>query len=89
MNYEWDDNKLAINLEKHQVHFGLVERFDWKTALIQVDNRLPYGEERFCALGLIGTRLYCLVYTLRNPVKRIISLRKANAREVKRYVAEN
>ena len=89
MNYEWDNNKLALNLENHQVHFALVGQFDWETALIELDNRKDYGEERFAAFGLIGTRLYCLVYTLRNDVKRIISLRKANPREVKRYVAKN
>jgi uncharacterized protein len=89
MNYEWDDNKLACNLENHKVHFNLAEQFDWETALIEPDNRKDYGEGRFAAFGLIGARLYCLVYTLRNDVKRIISLRKANPREVKRYVAEN
>lgn len=89
MNYEWDDNKLTINLVKHQVHFNVAEQFEWETAMIEADNRQHYGEDRFCAFGLIGSRLYCLVYTLRNDVKRIISLRKANTREVKRYVAEN
>ena len=37
--------------------------------------------------GLIGARLYVLVFTLRETAVRIISLRKANSREVKRYVA--
>jgi hypothetical protein len=67
----------------------LAEQFDWETALIEPDTRKDYGEERYAAFGLIGTRLYCLVYTLRNDIKRIISLRKANSGEVKRYVAEN
>ncbi|MBS3953611.1 MAG: BrnT family toxin [Methylomicrobium sp.] len=89
MNYEWDDNKLAINLDKHRLHFSIAEQFDWETAMIEADTRKNYSEDRYCAFGLIGTRLYCLVYTLRNDVKRIISLRKANSREVKRYVAEN
>ncbi len=89
MGYEWDDNKLILNLENHKVHFSLVEQFDWETALIESDNRKDYREQRYSALGVIGTRLYCLIYTLRNDVKRIISLRKANLREVKRYVAEN
>ena len=44
---------------------------------------------RFVATGLLGTRLYVLVYTLRETVVRIISLRKANPREVKRYARDN
>ncbi|MDY3330651.1 MAG: BrnT family toxin [Pelistega sp.] len=36
-------------------------------------------------MGKIRGRLYVLVYTLRNEVMRVISLRKANKREVKRY----
>lgn len=35
MEYEWDDNKLTLNLEKHQVHFSVDEGFDWATACIE------------------------------------------------------
>lgn len=89
MLYEWDDNKLALNLENHRVHFSVAERFDWASALIELDDRSDYGESRFRAYGWIGERLYCLVFTPRNGCIRLISLRKANQREVKRYALEN
>ncbi|WP_087145048.1 BrnT family toxin [Crenothrix polyspora] len=89
MNYEWDENKLAINLANHKVHFGVAEQFEWESASVEPDNRKDYGEPRFIAYGFIGVRLYCLVFTRRNDAVRIISLRKANPREVKRYVIEN
>jgi len=66
---------------------GFVERlpFDWAGALILEDTRENYGERRFQALGLIGARLHMLVFTPRPDSVRIISLRKANRREVSRY----
>ena len=87
MRYTHDPQKLTINVAKHQVWFHEANGFDWETALIRVDDRHRYGETRFKAMGLIGERLYVLVFTLRETAVRIISLRRANSREVKRYVA--
>ena len=87
MRYTYDPQKLAINVAKHQVWFQAVEGFEWETALIKVDSRHGYGEPRLEAMGLIGARLYVLVFTLRETAVRVISLRKANSREVKRYAA--
>ena len=85
MKYEWDDAKLALNLAHHGVHFAASEAFDWSSARIEPDTRKDYNEPRFIAYGLIGERLHCLVFTPRSSRIRIISLRKANTREVKRH----
>jgi uncharacterized DUF497 family protein len=58
---------------------------DLGTAAIDADLRYAYGESRFQALGLIGGRLHMLVFTMRGDVLRVISLRKANPREVRRH----
>jgi uncharacterized DUF497 family protein len=50
--------------------------------------RRNYGEPRFIGYALCADRLYCVVYTDRGEARRIISLRKANLREVTIY-AEN
>jgi uncharacterized DUF497 family protein len=42
-------------------------------------------KERFIALGTIGERLFSMMFTVRGDVLRIISLRKANKREVRKY----
>jgi uncharacterized protein len=84
--WEWDDAKRQTNLAKHGVDFADVLRFDWASAKTQVDHRRDYGEERFESSGLIGERLFVLVYTPRGKVRRLISLRKANAREVERWL---
>jgi uncharacterized DUF497 family protein len=49
------------------------------------DTRKDYGEKRFRVFGYIGDRLYVAVITPRNEIEHVISLRKANTREVKEY----
>ncbi len=81
--YEWDEDKRRENREKHGVDFSAVVDFDWNTAASAED--LRSGEVRIVASGYIGERLHVIVYTERGDSTRIISLRKANPREVKRY----
>ena len=89
MNYEFDPTKDEGNLDKHGLQLADAEGFDWETAVVREDARRQYAEQRFEATGLIGDRLHVLVYCWREDAVRVISLRKANMREVKRYVAEN
>ncbi len=88
MFYEWDDNKAELNQRKHGVSFDFVEKFEWDSALVMEDKRVDYGENRFNALGWVNDRLYQLTFTLRDDVIRVISLRKANRREIKNYGQE-
>ncbi len=85
MRYSFDAPKLASNVRKHLVWFEEAYRFEWADALIELDTRKHYRETRFQAFGYIGNRLYCMVYCLRENSVRLISLRKANPREVKYY----
>ncbi|MBW6932315.1 BrnT family toxin, partial [Salmonella enterica subsp. enterica serovar Weltevreden] len=57
-------------------------------AKILIDERRQYGETRYIAYGPIGTRLHCLVFTIRGDTLPAISLRKANFREVRDYEQE-
>ncbi|MEA3466557.1 MAG: BrnT family toxin [Thermodesulfobacteriota bacterium] len=85
MQYDWDEQKNTTNREKHGIDFETVVDFCWDSAIEMVDNRNDYGEQRYITFGLIGHRLFCMVYTIRANTLRIISLRKANSREVNRY----
>ena len=88
MQYEWDENKREANLDKHDVDFLIALDFEWQTALIYEDVRSGYDERRFWALGLIQERVHVLVFTRRDQFVRIISLRKANQREIRRYAEQ-
>ncbi len=89
VRYEHDHQKLATNVSQHQVWFHEAEDFDWETATIKVDGRHDYGETRLTATGLIGNRLHVMVFTFRETAVRIISLRRANKREIRRYASQN
>jgi uncharacterized DUF497 family protein len=51
--------------------------------LTRIDDRLDYGEQRFITAGWLDERIVVIVWTPRGRARRIISMRKANEREVK------
>ena len=87
LNCVFDRAKDAFNRSKHGVSLALAEvLFDGPRSVLTGD-RFDYGEVRQVALGYIQGRLsVCVcVYVDRETERRVISLRKANQREVKRY----
>ncbi len=85
MTFEWDDTKRSSNLAKHGIDFKEAERFFNSEPICFEDFRQNYNEKRFIAFGKIEERLIITVYTLRKDNIRIISMRKANARERRLY----
>ena len=88
MQIEFDPAKDAANLPKHGVSLALARELDWEAALVWVDERFEYGELRIIALAPKTGILYYVAFVNRGEVRRIISLRRANRREVKRYVQD-
>ncbi|MGH6674679.1 MAG: BrnT family toxin [Xanthobacteraceae bacterium] len=80
--------KDAVNRAKHGVSLGEAARLDWNWLLVKFDTRADYGEPRQIGYGPIGRRLHCVVFVDRGNTRRIISLRKANTREIDRYEAQ-
>ena len=58
----------------------------WDAALVWIDDRADYGEVRMVALAPLGVILCLVAFVDREPARRIISLRRANRREVCHYV---
>jgi uncharacterized DUF497 family protein len=81
----YDPDKNERNIRERDISFESAREFEWASAYIVEDMRKNYPERRFQALGYIGTRLHMLVFTPRAEDTHVISLRKANRREVKRY----
>jgi hypothetical protein len=86
VDISFDAAKGEKNVLARGIPFDLAAEFAWDSALI--DLRKDYGERRFQALGLIGDRLHMMVFTPRANKAHVISLRKADKREVKRYEAQ-
>lgn len=82
---EYDHQKNLRNFEKHGIYLTEAVNFDWETALCWPDKRMNYFEVRQICIGLIKQRLHVIVYTNRFGKLRIISLRKANKREIIDY----
>ncbi|EYS96155.1 hypothetical protein CF68_21600 [Cupriavidus sp. SK-4] len=86
MDITFDPVKDVSNQSKHGVSLALAARFDWPNLLAGIDDRADYRELREIGFGVIDERLYCVVFTQRGNAMHIISLRKANKREVRNYV---
>ncbi|HLX54561.1 MAG TPA: BrnT family toxin [Aquella sp.] len=87
MKFEWDEKKNITNVEKQGLNFeDAKDLFINGTLYCTVDNRKDYGEIRYSGLDYINGRLLNVVFTKRHPdIIRIISFRKANNREKKRF----
>lgn len=85
MRIEWDNEKREATLKERGLDFADVAHLDWETALTAEYDRYDYGEARQVTLGLINDRLCVVVWIIRGGALRVISMRKANAREVRRY----
>ncbi len=86
MRFEFDPVKDAANQAKHGVFLSIAADLDWEAALVWVDERFEYNEMRMIALAPRTETLYYVAFVHRGSVRRIISLRRANRREVKHYV---
>lgn len=86
MNFEWDEHKSELCFEERGFDFAYAaQAFFDPHRMVRADLRFDYGEQRFMLLGEVQGRLFSLVYTPRTHAVRIISARKANAREAKLY----
>jgi uncharacterized DUF497 family protein len=88
MQIEFDLDQSAANQAARGLAFGLVAEFEFETALLHIDIRKQYGEIRIQALGLLMHRVHVVVFKETAIGIRVISLRKANKREVHRYEQE-
>ncbi len=86
MRFEWDAAKSDACFHTRGFDFAYAIRvFLDPRRLVERDDRFDYGEPRFRVLGRIEGRAFVLVYTPRRDVLRVISARKANAKEAARH----
>ncbi len=92
MEFAWDHKKNITNGQKHGLTFEIAALLFRSAVVEEPDGRHDYGERRVRAYGTINGRLIVCVYTDRRiserAVRWIISLRKANKREIRKFDAE-
>lgn len=86
MNFEWDEDKNAINRAKHGIDFrDAVHVFYDDMSIVREDSG-DYGEQRLQIIGMAKFGVLFVVYTeRRDDVIRIISARKATKAERRVY----
>ena len=82
MDIEFDPAKDAANIAKHGISLARAAELE---VLAYVDDS-RFAEPRFRLYGLIDGKAHCVAGTRRNGVFRVISLRRAHAKEMKRHV---
>jgi uncharacterized DUF497 family protein len=87
MELEWDEAKRRKTLNERHLDFADVVRFDHDTVVTWPDRRRDYGEPRFNSYGYLDGVLCTYCFTPRRGRVRVISMRKVNERERKRYEA--
>jgi uncharacterized DUF497 family protein len=96
MHYEWDARKNRLNKEKHGFSFEMAALvFEDEACLVRPDRIDDTGEQRWHAIGAVriepGAEVVLLVVhvyreeTDGEEITRIISARKAEKNDVRRY----
>jgi uncharacterized protein len=88
MRIGFDPAKSAENIERRGLSFEEVTFLEWDTAIIKEDTRRDYGERRLQAFLYGRSKAYVVVYTMRGPVRWIISFRRARETERRLYEQE-
>ena len=85
MDFEWDDEKSAKNEAERLFSYRFAARVFLGRTVEFRDERQDYGEVRMIAIGEIDGRLYKVVYTDREDVRRIISANRASRQEERKW----
>ena len=91
IRFEWDAVKAASNFSKHKVSFETATRVLADPFLLTQQDRIENGEQRWQSIGMVDGQVVLLVaHTVGEDhdgieVLRIISARRADPKERKRY----
>jgi uncharacterized DUF497 family protein len=85
MRVTFDPVKNTRNIAERGLSFDLVAYLEWETSIIWEDDLRDYGERRMRVLAFLGARLHAAVFAWRGSAIHVISFRKANKNETRRY----
>ena len=89
MNFEWDETKNELNIEKHKIDFYDVPQIFDGPMIVNIDDRMDYGEVQLVGMGFIRTIVAVVVFIEKDDdTIHIISARKANKHESKIFAKE-
>jgi uncharacterized DUF497 family protein len=83
---DFDAEKDRLNRARHGLSLAFAKKLVWEEALVWVDGRYKYDEIRMIGLVPEGNALYYVAFVDRGEIRRIISLRYAERKEIQHYV---
>jgi hypothetical protein len=84
MTFEWDAQKSISNREKHGIDFDTAKNLWLDDKRVEIQIAFP-SEDRWALIAAVEGKMWTAIYTVRNDVIRVISVRRAREREVKLY----
>ncbi len=85
--FEFDPDKSAANRAKHGIDFETAQAL-WRDDRRRTIASLYDGEERWVVVGKFDGRIWAAAITWRGDLIRIISVRRARAKEEQDYNAQ-
>ena len=85
MLIDFDPAKDKLNRAQHGLSLAFAKKLTWEEAFVWVDDRYEYDEIRMIGLVPEGDGLYYVSFVDRDEVRRVISLRHAERKEIKHY----
>ena len=85
MKFEYDENKSKINKEKHGIDFLEAQNLWQDENALVVPANIVDEEVRYALISVFKNKCYLVIYTIRNEIYRIISVRRCRKKEEKSY----
>ncbi|WP_154717042.1 BrnT family toxin [Sterolibacterium denitrificans] len=85
MQIEFDPEKRNKTLTERGLDFARAGEVFAGVNVTAEDARFDYSEPRFNTVGVLDGRMVVMVWTPRGEARRIISMRKANEREISKF----
>lgn len=85
MKITYDPAKHAKTLADRGVNFKDAVKIFAGNTIDGLDDRFDYGEKRMITVGYLNERMMVVIWTPRGTARHIISMRKANEKEQRRY----
>ena len=89
MKFEYDENKSLINKEKHGIDFVDAQNLWQDENALIVPANIIGDEERYALIAMFNNKCYTAIFTLRDDMYRIISVRRCRKNEEKSYEENN
>ena len=89
MKFEYDEQKSKINKQKHGIDFSEAQKLWQDEDAFVVPANIIDGETRYALISKILTKCFVTIFTLREDIHRIISVRRCRKNEERNYENNN